>query len=86
MMRPFAAFGLLCVLCAPAAVAGQGKGESLMVAQFYPVEGDVVLPEGLKASMVEITLTVSGKEVRKTFPRADGAFKLYPSYTRDLVK
>eukprot|EP00959_Pyramimonas_sp_CCMP1952_P050871 1062660-Pyramimonas_sp.AAC.1 len=29
----------------------------------------------LKASMVEITLTVSGSELRKTFPRADGAFK-----------
>jgi len=76
MRATFAALWLLCVLCAPAAVAGDGNGESqLSIAQFYPVEGSVALPEELKPSMVEISLTIKGDEHKKTFPRADGAFK-----------
>lgn len=75
MLPTVAALGLLCVLCAPVTVAADGRGESLAIAQFYPVEGSVALPEGLMPSMVEISLTINGEEHKKTFPRADGAFK-----------
>eukprot|EP00959_Pyramimonas_sp_CCMP1952_P334937 7013949-Pyramimonas_sp.AAC.2 len=47
MLRSVATLGLLCIFCAPALVAGQGKGgDSLILAQFYPLEGTVQLPEG----------------------------------------
>mmetsp|Transcript_475 Transcript_475/g.995 ORF Transcript_475/g.995 Transcript_475/m.995 type:complete len:212 (+) Transcript_475:65-700(+) len=48
--------------------------DSLMVAQFYPVKGVVTLPDGLRPSMVQITLTVNAGERMKTLPREDGSF------------
>ncbi|KAK3240727.1 hypothetical protein CYMTET_49453 [Cymbomonas tetramitiformis] len=60
-------------------VAGKktGAGE-VMLTQYYPVEGSVDMQEGLKPANVEVLLTVNGGEQKKTHPRMDGSFTLYP--------
>mmetsp|Transcript_18598 Transcript_18598/g.25788 ORF Transcript_18598/g.25788 Transcript_18598/m.25788 type:complete len:219 (+) Transcript_18598:44-700(+) len=60
-------------LCTLLSVVSAEEG-SLVAAQFYPVEGTISLPDGLRPSLVSVTLTVNGVEKLRTLPKADGSF------------